>query len=410
MISLINLSTGELRELNEKKPGDDTVSNKISDYTKQISELQKVMGNINLSNEQLIKAMSDAALKIKWTDDMKKGNNILSILNSNKAYMNSISAIASSLPKLDLSSTEYIKSIGALTSSLPKVDMNPNWVLSNAVLKQMSLIGRELEAKKIFSKIPRSNYDLHSSGTQNGDEIEYVIENKKTKKTIPVREVGNSLAVTDIIDTLTPDDMFSFYDHLVQYPMLGLEHEVGRKIFNEIKKVPLKAFENQRVYRARGRYAKENEIPFTEVQMFEAPYGLAGHGRFNVVGQGELYVCSDREVALKEIASDDEGYLYDIIAWELTEQVHLLDLSSYDSPLAVYSAQRNSSPNKKEYLIPNFLSQCLKYHKVTGIRFNSVVDKEEYNYVFFDFENRWFNKVNFEYDIKYNHELQASVK
>ncbi|WP_255285602.1 RES family NAD+ phosphorylase, partial [Bacillus wiedmannii] len=280
-------------------------------------------------------------------------------------------------------------------------NLNTNWVLSKPVIKEMSLVSEETDARKIFSKIPRENYNLNPRYSNESNNLEYVLENKETKETIAVRDIPNVIAITDIIKDLTVEEIFDFFRYLVKFPMFGLKHPVGEKIFNEINKVNLRTFNDLVLYRVRERDVKKREMPFVDLEMFEAPYGFASHGRFNVIGQGELYTCSSGEIALKEVAVENPDYRYDIIEWELLQPVSLLDLSSYDSPLVQYSSFEKTTSNKQEYLLPNFLSQCAKYHGITGIRYKSIVDNSEMNYVFFDFEKKWFKTINLQVNVEY---------
>ncbi|MED1282063.1 RES family NAD+ phosphorylase, partial [Bacillus mycoides] len=331
-------------------------------------------------------------------------------LESLKMPANQMSELSAALESLKMPANQMSELSAALESLKMPANLNTNWILSKPVIKEMSLVNEEIDARKIFSKIPRAGYNLNQRYSNESNNLEYVLENKETKETIPVRDIPNAIAITDIIKDLTAEEVFDFFRHLVKFPMFGLQHPVGEKIFNEINKVSLRTFENLVLYRVRDRDVKKREMPFTDLEMFEAPYGLAGHGRFNVIGQGELYTCSSEQVALKEVASENQDYRYDIIKWELLQPISLLDLSGYDSPLVRYSSFEKTTSNKQEYLVPNFLSQCAKYHGITGIRYKSIVDNNELNYVFFDFEKRWFKTIDLLVNVQYKaSELQVAT-
>ena len=294
------------------------------------------------------------------------------------------------------------------TFRMPSIN-NTEWVLSNSVKKGMSLIDEERDSKKIFSKIPKDKYDLNQQYNSESKVLEYILQNKENKDSIPLKDIPTTIAITDIIKSLSSVEAFEFYNHLVKYPMLGLQHRVGRKILNEIKEVKLRTFEKLVLYRVRDRNIKKECLPFTDIEMFEAPYGMASHGRFNVIGQGELYTSSNREVALKEVAKENHEIRYDIITWELQKPVSLLDLSSYDSPFEKYISSEKKTSNNQQYLVPNFLSQCVKFHEITGISYNSVMDRGEMNFVFFDFEKGWFKTVRREVNIEYKSKVLQEV-
>jgi hypothetical protein len=266
----------------------------------------------------------------------------------------------------------------------------------------MSLTNDDEDSRYIFNKISKEDYVITQDYQEEENDLEYLIENKITNESIPVKDIPSTLAITDMITDIDVSDVISFYNHLIKYPMLGLEHEVGRRIFDEIKLMEFSEFEDLSLFRVRQRNPIDREAPFTELEMFEAPYGLAGHGRFNVNGQGELYTCESREVALKEIASDNANYRYEIIHWKLIQKVKLLDFSNLESPLVKYCSFRKKTQNGHEYILPNFIAQCVKYHRISGIKFSSVAEPGIFfKLCFFDFETNWFKTMKMENDIKY---------
>ncbi|PEU04132.1 hypothetical protein CN527_04510 [Bacillus cereus] len=229
--------------------------------------------------------------------------------------------------------------------------------------------------------------------------MEYILENKENTESIPVREIPRVLAITDIVKTLSAKDVFSLYRHLVQFPMLGLEHAVGRKIFDEIN-TNLITVEKLTLFRARERDVNIRKLPYADLEMFKAPYGVSGQGRYNIFGQGELYTCDVKKVALSEVASDNPNLRYDVIEWQLSSPVKFLDLSNSQSPLVQYCSFEKTTQNGQEYIFPNFLAQCAKYHGVNGIVYRSVANPQALNYVFFDYEQSWFKTIDFEVDIE----------
>ncbi|QWG76104.1 RES domain-containing protein (plasmid) [Bacillus mycoides] len=265
----------------------------------------------------------------------------------------------------------------------------------------MSLANDNEDSRYIFNKISKENYRLTQNYQVEDNDLKYLIENKTTNESIPVKDIPSTLAITDIITGIDISDVVSFYNHLIKYPMLGLEHVVGRRIFDEIKLMKLCELVNLNLFRVRQRDPRDREAPFTELEMFEAPYGFAGHGRFNVNGQGELYTCENKEVALKEIASAAHSYRYEIIQWKLVQKVRLLDFTNSESPLVKYCSFQKKTKNGHEYIFPNFIAQCVKYHQISGIKFSSVAEPGILNYVFFNFETNWFEVVEMENDVNY---------
>ncbi|WP_255255918.1 RES family NAD+ phosphorylase, partial [Bacillus toyonensis] len=312
-----------------------------------------------------------------------------------KVEKKSVLGLAGLVPKMEK------ESVLGLVGLVPKVEVksNPplissNWVLSKPLLNEMSLANKEVETKYIFNKISQKDYRISHSFDEENDSLEYVLERKDSTGAIPMKGIPSTVAVTDVIRNLKIDEVAAFYNHLVEFPMLGLHHSVGRRILDEISKGDLVEVRNLNLFRVRQRNLKERQAPFTYPEMFEAPYGFAGHGRYNILGQGELYTCEDRDVALKEVNNiANSDLVYDIVEWKLNESVKMLDLSNSTSPLVQYCSFTKTSQNGQEYFLPNFLAQCAKYHGISGIRYKSIASSNALNYVFFDFEKKWFSSI-----------------
>ncbi|WP_339229831.1 RES family NAD+ phosphorylase [Oceanobacillus sp. FSL K6-2867] len=386
-----------------KKENSDKYINK--EFQAPVKALSSIESQIKKPDSTL-KALSSIESQIKMPDSTLKAlGGIGSQIKMPDSTLKALGGIGSQI-KMPDSTLEAMSNIATEIQLKP---LSSNWVLTSPVIKEMSLFNENLDANKIFSRIPREEYSLNQSYNNESNTLEFVLENKENKESIPLKDIPSTLAIIDILESLTIEDVFEFYRHLVKFPMLGVQHPVGERIFNEINKVILQTFEQIELYRVRGRNLNERALPYTDLEMFEAPHGVAGHGRFNVIGQGELYTCSSRNVALKEIAIESSDLRYDIIEWKLIQPVRLLDLSGYDSPLVQYTSFEMSTSNKQEYLIPNFLSQCVKFHGITGIRYKSIAESNATNYVFFDFEKRWFETINMEVDIGYkSDELQVT--
>ncbi|OPD49306.1 RES family NAD+ phosphorylase [Bacillus thuringiensis] len=289
---------------------------------------------------------------------------------------------------------EKIKSMAELAglTSNGRASLNPllissNWVLAKPLINEMPLANKEAETKYIFNRIPQKSYRINHSFDEEHNILEYVLEKRDSKETIPMKGIPGTVAVADVIRSLKIDEVVAFYNHLVEFPMLGLHHPVGRRILDEIREIDLAEVKDLNLFRVRQRDLKKRQVSFTYLEMFEAPYGFTGHGRYNILGQGELYTCEDREVALKEVNNTVESNLvYDIVEWKLAKSVKMLDLSNSTSPLVQYCSFTKTSQNGQEYFSPNFLAQCAKYHGISGIRYKSIANANGLNYVFFDFE------------------------
>jgi hypothetical protein len=228
-----------------------------------------------------------------------------------------------------------------------------------------------------------------------GDKFESVLVNTKTNESIPTEILPSTIGVTDLLKDITKDEVLSFYHHLTIYPMLGLEHKIGIKILNEIEKYEFKEVNGINMFRGRPRNKDEREIPYSPEEMLSAPFGVSQQGRYNIVGQGELYVCSDKDVAIQECTKGNNMSV-DVIEWKLVEKVKLIDLTERDCPLIKFCNFSVQTSKNLEYLVPNFISQCAKMKGLTGFVFTSAIDKNALNFVFFDYLDRWFRFVKIE--------------
>ncbi len=114
----------------------------------------------------------------------------------------------------------------------------------------------------------------------------FIINSKKTKEnhiidldtgdSIPVSDLNSTFGILDIFDNITEEEIFGFYNQLCKYPMLGLNHPIGRKILAKINDCSLIRNKNFTVFRARKRDEKQ-ERPWTESEMLSPPYGKSTH-------------------------------------------------------------------------------------------------------------------------------------
>ncbi|TRZ39384.1 RES domain-containing protein (plasmid) [Niallia circulans] len=245
----------------------------------------------------------------------------------------------------------------------------------------------------IFKGISPDDYSIKSK--INDNKINTLIVKSNSKEEIHVKSFVSTVGVVDLLDSISKEEAISFFLHLSSYPMLGGEHEIGRRIIDQldtIKTITLNKHIN--LFRARPRDEKTRPIPYSQEEMFSAPFGLSKQGRYNVVGQGELYTCNNKEVAILECAKDKTTTV-DVIEWELQETVKMIDLTDKKSPLVQYCSFSAETSSGLEYLVPNFIAQCAKSKGITGIVFPSTLNSEFYNYVFFDYQKKWFRLVTF---------------
>ncbi|MGH1276637.1 RES family NAD+ phosphorylase, partial [Bacillus cereus] len=246
------------------------------------------------------------------------------------------------------------------------------------------------DVSNIFLGLSPSEYKLENDIKEN--KINTYFVKKETSEEIPVKSLVSTIGAGDLLRNIKKEEVISFYLYLSKYPMLGLEHRVGQRILTELDKVKIINVQNKVLYRARPRDPKKRENPYSSDEMFAAPFGVSGQGRFNVVGQGELYTCDKKEIAVKECVKE-ENVTVDVIEWELIENIKLIDLTDIDSPLVQYCSFSAVTSSGLEYLVPNFIAQCAKSKGIDGIVFISNQKSDALNYVFFDHQKKWFKTL-----------------
>lgn len=200
---------------------------------------------------------------------------------------------------------------------------------------------------------------------------------------IPVENITDFVQLPDFISSISIDDASNFYNHLTKFPMLGLKHHVGEKILNGIEKISSTELVNQKLYRGHVWEDGQN-VPYSELEMFDAPYGYPEQGRFNAKGHGFLYVGDSKEGIIHELPNPDKRPLT-ILQMTLSKKVGILDLTDKPCPIFEFCGYplRDNKVNH-EYLIPNFIAQCCQVVQIEGIKYKSTKYPDMNNYVFFD--------------------------
>ena len=115
-------------------------------------------------------------------------------------------------------------------------------------------------------------------------------------------------------------------------------------------------------------------------------------GRFSNTGINYVYFSESLEIAKTEIEVD-ESKPYTFIEVELIRNMKILDITDIGIPL--FNACHKECDKKQDkmeinYLIPNYIANCINELKYDGIKYLSTNDLSSYNYVFFDVSKRDF--------------------
>lgn len=210
-------------------------------------------------------------------------------------------------------------------------------------------------------------------------------------QTVPLDELEQAFGTLDIIKNVTEEEIVDFLGHLIRYPMLALEHKIGKLIRKNIRGMTTTVRLSGSCYRCRVRPESE-VLPWTEPEMWQAPTGVSQQGRFNPTGIGLVYISREKETAIAEMKQSN-GAIIDVIKLNFEEKATLkiIDITRSDVPLfRLCMAKATNQPLKKSYLLPNFLAQCCSMEGIHAIKYKSVYHPEVSNYVFFDFLREWF--------------------
>ncbi|MEK5464928.1 RES family NAD+ phosphorylase [Paenibacillus sp. FSL R7-0210] len=218
-----------------------------------------------------------------------------------------------------------------------------------------------------------------------------IISGKNNEPAVSVEELQNAFGLLDILKTVSVEEMTNFVSHLIRYPMLALEHKTGRLIRDIVKELAKKCQVTGSLFRCRPREVNDM-MPWTESEMWEAPYGYSSQGRFNTAGNGVLYLSRSQDTAILEM-KQPKGAIIDVMKLNFDAEIKLIDITKFDIPLFQYCMYKasNNTKIKKEYLVSNFFGQCCQREKIHAIKYKSVFSHNISNYVFFDYMREWFN-------------------
>ncbi|MFE6074217.1 RES family NAD+ phosphorylase [Paenibacillus sp. NPDC057886] len=169
---------------------------------------------------------------------------------------------------------------------------------------------------------------------------------------------------------------------LIKYPMMALEHEVGRKIYESFNAKSVKGLVSYPagtvLYRGRKRNNIERHVPYVESELWAPPEGVPGQGRYNPSGVPVLYLTDTKTTALKEIGLTD-GQTAEIGCFITLRPITIWDIDNLDLDEFVSLPSLNHSTISKEYVFPNFLAQCAGKAGINGIKYKSVKQENSFN-------------------------------
>src|SRR5699024_11467379 len=147
-------------------------------------------------------------------------------------------------------------------------------------------------------------------------------------------------------------------------------HPVGKQIFEKINKREMKGIstlkKGMKLYR--GRVRSDRKDPYIEKELWNPPKGLSSHGRYNLSGLPALYLADTIEVVLKEL-NLVKGQYIDIAEFLVIKDCMVFDTRNLDISIFTSIPSFNDGKHlKEEYMLPNFIAQCLKKCGFNGVK------------------------------------------
>ncbi|MBO5355248.1 MAG: RES family NAD+ phosphorylase [Clostridia bacterium] len=209
----------------------------------------------------------------------------------------------------------------------------------------------------------------------------YVAHDPEEKVSIP--ETNIICSSLDLLSELTEADLISFLNYLSRYPEFGSMHETGRAINEIIAQWDVKiGFEEDYYYHARA--LGENDCPFTQLEMGQAPHGITSHGRFNHVGQSHYYFSDKSKGACAEVRKHTKLPRVEIAKLKPVRDIKMIDLSQDPAPnlflsYCRFAPSKDNATTHREYLIPGYVATCCELNGIEGIKYYG--SKEYTNFV-----------------------------
>lgn len=238
--------------------------------------------------------------------------------------------------------------------------------------------------KQIMRLSINSSIELLDSETDYDADTKRFVINGEAISTNKINILSNA---SILFDDINLQEMYSFLLCLTKTPHLGLDHHVGRYIFQQSKKLRSShcTIVNKNSIFYRGRELSADRAPFVEHEMRETPFGISGQGRYNSAGIPAFYLCDKKIGAITEVKTHTRTAEYNIQigVFKNSKRMQLVDVREWNNALSSYFVFQKENGDKKidtAYLIPNFFADCLKKNDIEGIIYKSRNGKYS-NYV-----------------------------
>lgn len=214
----------------------------------------------------------------------------------------------------------------------------------------------------------------------------------KTSKQFSSENIKDVVGIPQLFNDISQLEVVDFLGHLEKFPFLALKHPIGKKIYTDLEaQIEKHKISINKIILYRSRiWNKNQKIPYTVNNMWNAPIGIPAMGRFNPSGVSYLYMSDSLETSKSETKNID-NFKSNIMKTTLKSKLTVLDFSEQTCPIFEFcnKKQEDNKSTPKEYLVPNFIAQCISYLKaqnkpsVDGIKYKSTLNPNGFCYVFF---------------------------
>ena len=245
-----------------------------------------------------------------------------------------------------------------------------------------SIAELNVSASKRLAKCDDMSYEPSSKS--------FIVEAEPTHRST-IGEMNVICAGAHVIETIAqePDfvsesELTTFMSQLEDTRTAGITFPVGKKIYDALQCYGHCIGFDKSVY-YHGRKREKTECPYTHQDMLRAPHGISGPGRFNWPGMGHYYFSDEKVGVVKEIHKhSSKQEVIQIAKIKPIKEIKMMDLSGTMKhgkkflEFIRFPLKDMKAIAPREYLIPNFVSDCCKRLEIEGIKYYGGKDYSNY--------------------------------
>lgn len=333
-----------------------------------------------LQREQLLSHIQPPEMFLSYADKLS-GNNILNSIHFDAGIINHSFAL-NDFTKINRVLDSYSKPLDSI-SYFHSV-YNSAFGFEGIYSEQYAELYRSIPSSSKLKFRDKKIQDSEQFFVRNENGYEYSLSQQKDV-------VGGCQLFHDIEEK----DIIEFINFLSSNPYRALEHPVGRKIAEEIKKFKQQLISNikpQFVF-YRSIAIEENASPFLLKELFNpAPPSNMKQGRFNHGRRPCLYVSDDVDTSKSELKNNKKVCTGKAM---LKKEIKILDMSDKNNIVFEYCLKENDENGfvfPRAYFFPSFIANLCVANGVDGIKYKSTISNG-YCYVLFDLHSDSFEAL-----------------